>query len=95
MRSAGPASDNPPTLAALYRLAGVHRLDLDPLQTDDIADYLHRGHGVVAAAGVHAPQLREQTGGNPFLLREVCRSWSMRAAGRGSNTWRPRRSERP
>ena len=90
LRSTGPASDNQPALAALYRLAGVHRLDLDPLQTADIADYLHRGHGVsLQVAGVHAPQLRERTGGNPFLLRELCRSWPDDGPAPGSTTLAP------
>jgi DNA-binding CsgD family transcriptional regulator len=76
LRSSGSTTDSSPTLAALYRLAGVDRVDLHPLDTDDIADYLHRGHGVTQAAAVAlAPDLRDQTGGNPFLLREVCRSW--------------------
>lgn len=76
LRTTGSTSDDPPALAGLYRLPGVHRLDLEALQTDDVADYLQRGHGFPpAVATASAPALREQTGGNPFLLREVCRSW--------------------
>ena len=76
LRSTTSMADEPPAFGSLYRLAGVHRLDLDPLQAADIADYLHRGHGVPpGVATARAAELREQTGGNPFLLREVCRSW--------------------
>ncbi|MGV1009856.1 MAG: ATP-binding protein [Dermatophilaceae bacterium] len=76
LRTTGSTSDDPPALAGLYRLPGVHRLDLEALQTDDVADYLQRGHGFSPAVAIaSAPALREQTGGNPFLLREVCRSW--------------------
>jgi len=76
LRTTGSTSDDPPALAGLYRLPGVHRLDLEALQTDDVADYLQRGHGVPpAVATAQAAALRERTGGNPFLLREVCRSW--------------------
>jgi DNA-binding CsgD family transcriptional regulator len=76
LRTTGSTSDDPPALAGLYRLPGVHRLDLEALQTEDVADYLQRGHSVPpSVATASAPALREQTGGNPFLLREVCRSW--------------------
>ena len=62
------------TIAGLHRLDGVRRLDLSPLTTDDIAEYL--------ACQVPAPDLqirraaallRDQTGGNPFFLRELWR----------------------
>ena len=61
-------------VAALHRLDGVRRLDLPPLDTEAIADYLIREAGgparpVRAAAAV----LRDRTGGNPYLLREVWR----------------------
>lgn len=72
------APDLPPevsTLVAdLMRLEGVSRLDLPGLATDEIADYLVRGFALptVTARRV-ASVLRDQTAGNPFLLREVCR----------------------
>lgn len=67
-------------IAGLHRLDGVRRLDLPPLTTDDIAEYLARlspapGHQVRRAAAL----LRDQTGGNPFFLRELWRD----LAGRG------------
>lgn len=62
------------TVAQLYRLDGVRRIDVDGLSTEEIADYL------LAEAGVHprlapgaAAVLRDLTGGNPFLLTEVWR----------------------
>ena len=62
------------TIAPLYRLDGVRRLDLAGLDTDDITDYLIRESGVSAGrARVGAAVLRDQTGGNPFFLRELCR----------------------
>ncbi|MFB9318269.1 ATP-binding protein [Cryptosporangium minutisporangium] len=61
-------------IAGQYRLDGVRRLDLAPLDTESIADYL------VATSGVPVPRamrtavlLRDRTGGNPFYLRELCR----------------------
>ena len=67
-------------IAGLHRLDGVRRLDLPPLTTDDIADYLARqvrnpGRQLRGAAAL----LRDQTGGNPFFLRELWRD----LAGRG------------
>jgi len=61
-------------IAGLYHLDGVRRLDLPPLTTDDIADYLARqilvpDRQVQRAAAL----LRDQTGGNPFFLRELWR----------------------
>jgi DNA-binding CsgD family transcriptional regulator len=68
------------TITPLYRLSGVRRLDLAPLNVDDIASYL------VCEAGVSARQarqlavvLREQTGGNPFFLRELWRDLTTRS----------------
>nr|WP_275585705.1 helix-turn-helix transcriptional regulator [Geodermatophilus sabuli] len=69
------------TIAQLYRLDGVRRVDLAGLATEEIAEYLaaearlspHR-------ARVTAALLRDRTGGNPFLLRELVRE----AAGRGN-----------
>lgn len=61
-------------IADLYRLEGIRRIDLAGLDTDDIAEYLIRvgGTGPSAARG-SAPVLRDQTGGNPFFLRELWR----------------------
>jgi DNA-binding CsgD family transcriptional regulator len=67
-------------LAPLYRLDGVRRLDLEGLETEEITDYLVRETGVaVRRARTHAAVLRNQTGGNPFFLREIVRH----VAGRG------------
>jgi DNA-binding CsgD family transcriptional regulator len=62
------------TIAHLYRLDGVRRLDLGGLDTEDIAEFLLR-EGRVPARRVRstAAVLRDQTGGNPFFLREVWR----------------------
>jgi DNA-binding CsgD family transcriptional regulator len=69
------------TIAHLYRLDGVRRLDLAGLDTEDIAEYLAAEAQLPAhRARVTAALLRDRTGGNPFLLREVVRE----AAGRGS-----------
>jgi DNA-binding CsgD family transcriptional regulator len=61
-------------MADLYRLPGVHRLDLEAFDAADVADY------VSAECRLPAPQARElagalhaQTGGNPFFLQAVCR----------------------
>lgn len=61
-------------MADLMRVEGVHRVDLQGLDTDEVVDYL-----TVSRAG--SPQevrhgaalLRDSTGGNPFVLREVWR----------------------
>lgn len=59
------------TLADLHRLEGVDRIDLDGLSTADVADYLVRDARVsLSSARAVAPVLRDQTGGNPFFLRE-------------------------
>jgi DNA-binding CsgD family transcriptional regulator len=59
-------------VAELHRLDGVRRLDLSGLDTDAIAEYLSlRGGMPVRAARAPAAVLRERTGGNPFLLREL------------------------
>ena len=68
-------------IADLYRLDGVRRLDLPGLSTDEIAQYLVAEGGVAARrANEYAPVLRDQTGGNPFFLREVWRDIAGRAA---------------
>jgi class 3 adenylate cyclase len=61
-------------IAGLHRLDGVRRLELPPLTTDEIAEYLVRqSPGPDRQALRVAALLREQTGGNPFFLREVWR----------------------
>ncbi|MET0864521.1 MAG: AAA family ATPase [Nakamurella sp.] len=67
------------TVAQLYRLDGVRRLDLDGLSTEEIADYLGEVAGVSARSiRGSAAVLRDLTAGNPFLLREVVREMSVR-----------------
>ena len=67
------------TIAQLYRLDGVRRLDLAGLATEDIAEYLVReGHLSPRGARSAATLLRDQTGGNPFFLRELWRDLSAR-----------------
>ena len=74
-RSAGLAE----AVSRLARLDGVRRLDLAGLRTEDIADYLHREAGVaVEEVAGPAAVLHEQTGGNPFFLRELWRDLSER-----------------
>ncbi|MGY1622713.1 AAA family ATPase [Geodermatophilus sp. SYSU D00965] len=61
-------------IAQLYRLDGVRRLDLAGLSTEDITEYLaHEAQLPDHRARVAAALLRDRTGGNPFLLREVLR----------------------
>ncbi|MGY1764558.1 helix-turn-helix transcriptional regulator [Geodermatophilus sp. SYSU D00779] len=68
-------------IARLHRLDGVRRLDLAGLDTDAIAEYLgHEARLPAHRARVAAALLRDRTGGNPFLLRELVRE----AAGRGA-----------
>jgi DNA-binding CsgD family transcriptional regulator len=71
-------------IADLYRLDGVRRLDLSGLSTDEIAEYLVAEGGLAARrAREYAALLRDQTGGNPFFLREVLRDLTGRdPAGR-------------
>lgn len=58
--------------AATYRLGGVQRLDLEPLQTEDIADFLVAEGGLRRERAMPvAVVLRDRTGGNPFFLREL------------------------
>lgn len=67
------------TIAQLYRLDGVRRLDLAGLTVEDIAQYLvQEGHLSPPAARRAATVLRDQTGGNPFFLRELWRDHSSR-----------------
>jgi DNA-binding CsgD family transcriptional regulator len=61
-------------IADLYRLDGVRRLDLAGLSTEEIAQYLAAEGGLSARrAREYAAVLRDQTGGNPFFLRELWR----------------------
>ncbi|MGN6792092.1 MAG: AAA family ATPase, partial [Streptosporangiaceae bacterium] len=70
-------------IADLYQLDGVRRLDLSGLSTDEIAQYLVSEGGLAARrAREYAPVLRDQTGGNPFFLRELWRA----VAGRADST---------
>ena len=67
------------TVAQLYRLDGVRRLDLAGLGTDDIARYLVEETGVPERrVRTAAAVLRDQTGGNPFFLREMWRDLAAR-----------------
>lgn len=66
-------------VSRLYRLDGVRRLDLDGLRTEDIVDYLGREAGIPAQRAQRpASVLRDQTGGNPFFLRELWRDLARR-----------------
>ena len=68
------------TVSRLYRLPGVRRIDLGGLSDDEIAEYLIRAGGLpVGPASESAALIRDQTGGNPFLMLEVLRD----IAGRG------------
>ncbi|MBA3302509.1 MAG: AAA family ATPase, partial [Acidimicrobiia bacterium] len=59
-------------VAELHRLEGVRRLDLSGLDTDAIAEYVSLRAGLpLSAARAPAVILRDRTGGNPFLLREL------------------------
>ncbi|HET9968567.1 MAG TPA: LuxR C-terminal-related transcriptional regulator [Streptosporangiaceae bacterium] len=61
-------------IADLYRLDGVRRLDLAGLSTEEIVLYLAAEGGLSARrAREYATVLRDQTGGNPFFLRELWR----------------------
>ena len=67
------------TVAQLYRLDGVGRIDLAGLETDEIADYIIDVAGSTRRnARGSATVLRDLTGGNPFLMREVWRDLSAR-----------------
>src|ERR1700761_6940319 len=61
-------------IADLYRLDGVRRLDLAGLSVEEVAQYLVAEGGLSARrAREYAAVLRDQTGGNPFFLRELWR----------------------
>ncbi len=66
-------------LADVVRLDGVDRVDLTGLKTDEVAQYLSLAVGSAAPAlRPAAAVLRERTGGNPFVLREVWRDLQQR-----------------
>ncbi len=59
-------------LSEIYRAPGIHRLDLDGLDTAEIAQYLDLTvHGDAAAMRQAAAMLRDRTGGNPFFLHQA------------------------
>jgi DNA-binding CsgD family transcriptional regulator/tetratricopeptide (TPR) repeat protein len=61
-------------IADLYRLDGVRRLDLAGLSVEEVAQYLvAEGRLSARRAREYATVLRDQTGGNPFFLRELWR----------------------
>jgi DNA-binding CsgD family transcriptional regulator len=79
-------------IADLYRLDGVRRIDLSGLTTDEVTEYLVIEGGLpVRRAREQAAVLRDQTGGNPFFLREVLRD----LADRGGASMRPVRTTAP
>ncbi|HEY6294300.1 MAG TPA: LuxR C-terminal-related transcriptional regulator, partial [Streptosporangiaceae bacterium] len=66
-------------IADLYRLDGVRRIDLPGLSADEVAQYLVAEGGLPARrAREYATVLRDQTGGNPFFLREMWRDIAAR-----------------
>ena len=68
------ADDLTYAIADLYRLDGVRRLDLAGLSVEEVAQYLVAEGGLsVRRAREYATVLRDQTGGNPFFLRELWR----------------------
>jgi DNA-binding CsgD family transcriptional regulator len=61
-------------IADLYRLDGVRRLDLAGLSVEEVAQYLvAEGRLSERRAREYGTVLRDQTGGNPFFLRELWR----------------------
>ena len=80
-RSTAPDRSGPlvHAVAQLYRLDGVQRLDLAGLDTEAVASYLaDQAEVSYLRARVPAAILRDQTGGNPFFLREVWRDLASR-----------------
>lgn len=71
-------------VADLVRQPGVQRVDLGGLDTNEVAEYLdarraaHPDELRQDEVRPHAVLLRDHTGGNPFLLREVCRELEQR-----------------
>ncbi|HSK98400.1 MAG TPA: AAA family ATPase, partial [Euzebyales bacterium] len=80
-------------MADLYRHDGVSRIDLGGLATEEVADYLAGEAGMPRAAALRsAAVLRDQTGGNPFFLREL---WRDLAAEGGVDALRSARFRAP
>ena len=72
----------------LLRRDDVHRLDLPGLDTEEIVDYLRRNRiAEIPEVRRVAAMLRDATGGNPFLLRELCRDLDP-LEGLGDREWR-------
>jgi tetratricopeptide (TPR) repeat protein len=76
------------TITDLYRDPGVHRLDLEGLNTAEVTEFLRlEAHLPSERAKPLSSLLRDETGGNPFLLQEICRDldpdvgWSAGAGG--------------
>jgi DNA-binding CsgD family transcriptional regulator len=68
-------------IADLYRLEGVRRLDLAGLSADEVVQYLVAEGGLpLRRAREYGTVLRDQTGGNPFFLREAWRDMVTRGA---------------
>ncbi|MFJ3406372.1 AAA family ATPase [Promicromonospora sp. NPDC090134] len=66
-------------VAGLYRLDGVRRLDLPPLATDDVEEYLVKEAKVPAAlARTVAADLHDRTGGNAYFVRELVQTLGAR-----------------
>ncbi|HEX6453203.1 MAG TPA: AAA family ATPase [Trebonia sp.] len=69
-------------IADLYRLDGVRRVDLSGLSAEEVAQYLVAEGGLTARrAREYAAVLRDQTGGNPFFLRELWRDMTAGLSG--------------
>ncbi|MEV4261196.1 AAA family ATPase [Kribbella sp. NPDC049584] len=66
-------------LPELLRIPAVERIELQPLQTDEVREQL-----ALLAPGVDAAAVAELTGGNPLFVREVARAMA-------DGTWRPNR----
>lgn len=60
----------PPAVAALWREAGVARIDLGPLSEDDVTEVLHRALGS-GIDGRTVTEIGDLAAGNPLLLREL------------------------
>ncbi|GAA1708389.1 helix-turn-helix transcriptional regulator [Isoptericola hypogeus] len=66
-------------VAGLCRLDGVRRIDLPPLATDDVEEYLLKEAGLPATlARTVAPDLRDRTGGNAYFVRELVQTLGAR-----------------
>ncbi|MDH4016729.1 MAG: AAA family ATPase, partial [Actinomycetota bacterium] len=62
------------TITDLYRDPGVHRLDLVGLNTADVTEFIRMEARLPSdRAKPLASRLHDETGGNPFLLQEICR----------------------